>query len=257
MVDAEAAVGLAVGLTGCTEPAQLVGQIDRLADVVGAEAALATSSRGWMTDLVVEVGDPAIYRPELMSAVGAHWTEHPVLVSDLGRPRSEARCLSDGMTAGERGRGDLFDSFYRPLGMVNELSVQLAWAPSGSSCCLTLHRGGRDYGERERELLELVASHLRAAWARVETRRRAGSTEASATGIPAATELAGRLPITAREAEVLALLVAGHTNDGIAHELGISRHTVVRHVEHVYAKLGVHNRAAATRVACRTYAETA
>jgi DNA-binding CsgD family transcriptional regulator len=59
--------------------------------------------------------------------------------------------------------------------------------------------------------------------------------------------LAELLPITGREAEVLACLAAGATNDGIAQDLGISRHTVVRHVEHLYAKLGVRTRAAAGR----------
>lgn len=59
--------------------------------------------------------------------------------------------------------------------------------------------------------------------------------------------LSRALPITLREGEVLARLAAGDTNDGIAHALGISRNTVVRHVEHLYAKLDVHTRAAATR----------
>jgi DNA-binding CsgD family transcriptional regulator len=61
--------------------------------------------------------------------------------------------------------------------------------------------------------------------------------------------LARRLPITPREAEVLARLAGGRTNDGIAFDLGISRHTVVRHVERIYRKLGIHSRAAATRAA--------
>jgi DNA-binding CsgD family transcriptional regulator len=62
--------------------------------------------------------------------------------------------------------------------------------------------------------------------------------------LPAA--LAGVPPITRREADVLALLVAGHTNVAIARELAISRHTVGRHVERIFAKLGVRNRAQAT-----------
>ena len=67
--------------------------------------------------------------------------------------------------------------------------------------------------------------------------------------LPQAAELARLLPITRREADVLARLAAGRTNDGIAHDLGISRHTVVRHVERIYTKLAVRTRAAATRAA--------
>jgi DNA-binding CsgD family transcriptional regulator len=66
--------------------------------------------------------------------------------------------------------------------------------------------------------------------------------------------LAERLPITARESEVLALLAAGETNDGIAHSLGISPRTAVRHVENLYRKIEVGSRAAATRAALEALA---
>jgi DNA-binding CsgD family transcriptional regulator len=67
--------------------------------------------------------------------------------------------------------------------------------------------------------------------------------------MPSPEQLHHRLPITPREADVLALLAAGATNDAIAQQLVISRHTVIRHVEHLYRKLDVRTRAAATRVA--------
>jgi DNA-binding NarL/FixJ family response regulator len=52
--------------------------------------------------------------------------------------------------------------------------------------------------------------------------------------------------LTAREAEVLALLARGFANKEIARRLGITPKTVSSHVEHVYTKLGVGSRAAAT-----------
>jgi HD-GYP domain-containing protein (c-di-GMP phosphodiesterase class II) len=55
----------------------------------------------------------------------------------------------------------------------------------------------------------------------------------------------GPAGLTAREADVLALLAQGLPNKGIARRLGISAKTVGNHVEHVYTKLGVSNRAAA------------
>ena len=61
--------------------------------------------------------------------------------------------------------------------------------------------------------------------------------------------LARRLPISRREAEVLALIVGGHINASIALELDLSPHTVARYVERLYTKLDVHNRAAATAAA--------
>jgi DNA-binding NarL/FixJ family response regulator len=52
--------------------------------------------------------------------------------------------------------------------------------------------------------------------------------------------------LSEREREVLALLVVGRTNREIADALVISQHTVRRHVENIFAKLGVSSRAAAT-----------
>jgi non-specific serine/threonine protein kinase len=57
--------------------------------------------------------------------------------------------------------------------------------------------------------------------------------------------------LTAREAEVLRLVVAGKTNRQIAAELFLSEKTVGRHLEHIFAKLGVSSRAAATAFALR------
>jgi DNA-binding NarL/FixJ family response regulator len=55
--------------------------------------------------------------------------------------------------------------------------------------------------------------------------------------------------LTPREAEVLRLLSAGKTNRDIAVELVISEHTVGRHLQNMYAKLGVSSRSAATAFA--------
>ena len=51
--------------------------------------------------------------------------------------------------------------------------------------------------------------------------------------------------LTLRELDVLAAIRTGSTNRGIANSLGISVSTVNRHVEHILAKLGAHNRAQA------------
>ena len=51
--------------------------------------------------------------------------------------------------------------------------------------------------------------------------------------------------LSAREREVLAHVAAGQTSREIATELVISEHTVRRHLENIFAKLGVTSRAAA------------
>jgi len=56
-------------------------------------------------------------------------------------------------------------------------------------------------------------------------------------------------PLSEREIEVLALVARGHNNRETARSLFISEATVKTHLLHVYAKLGVNDRAAAAAVA--------
>ncbi len=59
------------------------------------------------------------------------------------------------------------------------------------------------------------------------------------------------LGLTQRESEVLALLVAGHSNRGVASTLVVSEDTVKTHIRGLYRKLGVTDRSGAIAVALR------
>ncbi|KQT78760.1 DNA-binding response regulator [Methylobacterium sp. Leaf466] len=63
--------------------------------------------------------------------------------------------------------------------------------------------------------------------------------------------LSRRLPITSREAEVLLWLSRGKASRDIGEILGLSPRTVTKHLEGIYAKLGVENRTAASLIAAR------
>lgn len=55
--------------------------------------------------------------------------------------------------------------------------------------------------------------------------------------------------LTDREIEVLVLVATGETNRRVAMELAISEHTVARHLNNIFNKLGVNSRTAASAVA--------
>jgi len=61
---------------------------------------------------------------------------------------------------------------------------------------------------------------------------------------PAATDV-----LSARECDILPLIVSGYSNQEIAEELGIARNTVKNHLRSILAKLGVRNRAQAAAYA--------
>jgi DNA-binding NarL/FixJ family response regulator len=65
------------------------------------------------------------------------------------------------------------------------------------------------------------------------------------------TQLKEQLALTRREAEVLLWLCRGKSNRDIGEILGLSPRTVNKHLEQVYTKLGVENRASATALAMR------
>jgi DNA-binding CsgD family transcriptional regulator len=72
----------------------------------------------------------------------------------------------------------------------------------------------------------------------------------SSANLPA--EFSSELGLTTREGEVLSWLSKGKTNRDIAQILGLSPRTVDKHLEQIYAKLGVENRTAAAAIATST-----
>jgi DNA-binding CsgD family transcriptional regulator len=98
--------------------------------------------------------------------------------------------------------------------------------------------GDEDTAELELDGARGILRQLGAApdVARVEALSRKGAARAAAR-------------LTAREVEVLRLVAAGKSNREIATALIVSTHTVRRHLQNIFAKIGVSSRAAATAFA--------
>jgi DNA-binding NarL/FixJ family response regulator len=69
--------------------------------------------------------------------------------------------------------------------------------------------------------------------------------------LAAAVEVPASVELTPREAEVLTLIARGKSNTEIASELFVSAATVKTHINNLFAKIGVRDRAQAVRYALR------
>jgi DNA-binding CsgD family transcriptional regulator len=171
---------------------------------------------------------PALRRrePELWLLMGA---EHPAVVYWARSGRDGANVVRFSDIIGRRAyqRLPAYHHVLRPLGIEYELDVRLCLRSGVSSLAFTRER--RDFSERERELLERLRPYLTSLLERAETGR-------------ARAALSSAFDLTPRETEVLALLVQGKSNATIARMLFIAPGTVRKHLERVYAKLGVANR---------------
>ena len=346
--DARAALGLAGRLAEGTTDAQLRAALFTLPEVVGADGMLdarIAKPPGAPLRMSAHGSDSSLYPPFSVEGVTRWWRKHPVVVRHVMRPTPRAVMIADFLTTAQWRSNVLFNEVYRPLGIVHELGIQLLWKRDRTACW-ALHRTGQAFSDRDRALLEAIAPHARAAFARVAEHERMAErlalleagVEAGGEGVMLVapdgrllgagavaqrvltswfgaaeprrlpgelaewhatarrdehpprllrsragrrlriTLLAGRredvlvlredrdrslspdalaaaLPISRREAEVLALLATGQTNAAIADELGLSPRTVGRHVERILARLGVPNRAAATAAALAALAE--
>ncbi|HEY0288398.1 MAG TPA: response regulator [Pseudomonas sp.] len=103
------------------------------------------------------------------------------------------------------------------------------------------------------EVLARVASHLRTA--RILQSARIASQPMGFDDKPANCRLSSRFQLTEREIEVLRWVSCGKTNKDIADILQLSPRTVNKHLEHIYVKLGVETRTAATSVALAAMTE--
>ena len=136
---------------------------------------------------------------------------------------------------------DYATGYFGALGVAHELGF-VAPLPGGEAfhLSLTRSRGAQPFSRRERVWLEDLAPLVAAAGRQIAP---AEQPDAAATSLHAsltrAFETFGASVLTAREGEVVRLLLQGHLSKAIARRLGISPGTARNHLKRIYPKLGV------------------
>ncbi len=184
---------------------------------------------------------PESVLPGLAEAFARTAHQHPVITHHRESGDGSARAISDFLTEEEFHATDLYREVYGPMGAEDQLAFILP-SPPEMVVGIAMNRPTRGFGESERELVELVRPHLSQAFRDAQLRESAD---------PLSDARLGGLGLTARESEVMRLLVDGRSASEIAEELTISVHTARNHIAHVYEKLGVRNRAAAVAAVLR------
>ncbi len=158
---------------------------------------------------------------------------HPLCRHQQAYADFSATRLSDVISRQRLVNSRIYAEWFRPYGVEAELEAGISRSRARTRNFI-LERTHGDFSTRDRAVLELVRPHLRRIHQMTELRRTVRDPEPDELN-----------RLTPREAEVLELVAAGLTNAAIAERLWISPGTVKKHLENVYAKLGVANRTAA------------
>lgn len=174
-----------------------------------------------------------------------YWRVGPCpIVSYRMRARDLGAVRMSDLIAGRRFRElPVYREYFRRSGFDHMLDIGLAERDSRQRS-LILFRGSADgdFSERDRAMLELLRPHFRRLETHVALRRRlAAALREQEADARLGSVVEG---LTPREREIVALVAQGKTNAEIASGLWVAPATVKKHLEHVYAKLGVGRRAA-------------
>jgi DNA-binding CsgD family transcriptional regulator len=164
--------------------------------------------------------------------------EHPACHVHETTGDFRAHRVSDFMTTRELHRTRLYAEWFRPQGVEEQLTVGLDAPLWHTKVFLFSRETARAFDDRDCAVLDVLRPYLDSRYQLWDAQRRlaAARREADAPGA-----------LTTRERQVIELVADGLTNAEVAERLWISPGTVRRHLENVYAKLGVHTRTAAVR----------
>lgn len=167
------------------------------------------------------------------------FSHHPLVVHLQSAPHPMApRRSSDAVTMSTWLNCETHSQLKATLGISHQLAIPLPQR-DGAMRTVVLMRPGHDFSDRDLE----VATHVQRLLVALDAHVHHGSHPLNCVAGGQATPRSdGGLPLTPREVTVLTLLADGLTAESIARRLGVSKRTVHKHLEHLYAKLNESDR---------------
>jgi DNA-binding CsgD family transcriptional regulator len=171
-----------------------------------------------------------------------HFREHPLVQVHGERGHPHVHRISDSLSTAAFRRTPLYADYYCRIGLDCVLALPV-YQDQGWLVSWVLNRHGRDFSDRDAALLDQVRAPLARFFQQTGWLQRLAPPLAQRP--PVRPTLSASTPLTPREREVLQWVAAGKTDRDIAQIVGTSPRTVHKHLQHVYAKLGVETRTAA------------
>jgi DNA-binding CsgD family transcriptional regulator len=205
----------------------------RLSEVVGGDCFWMETDFASGSCLVWRPGEDA---PDpVLGARLAAAPDHPAILSYLDAPHDlTPRRLSDVTDRGGWRRTAAFDALAEGVGR-HQLSMVTWLAPPAVGHGWSIGRNAGDFKDKD---LETACRLLPVLHALERSYSRRNVTRSEPDDAPEDRPD----PLTGAEHEILSLLAQGLTADAIGRRRGISGRTVRKHLEHIYAKLGSHDR---------------
>jgi DNA-binding CsgD family transcriptional regulator len=223
--------------------------VTRLPELVGSElTTLSDCDLAKGTRHVVSFPNNAISSTE-RACFDQFIHQHPLVQFHSQWTNQRARRISDCLPMSWFRRTDLYNEYYRRVGIGHVVALPLITGRN-RIVSFVLNRERRNFGERDMQMLDLLRPGLATLYGRAlqaETMRdeladmdaRLRRKGVAIRGLPDGAAL------TPREQEVLMWLGRGKSNAQIAAILATSPRTVQKHLERIFEKLGVENRTAA------------
>jgi DNA-binding CsgD family transcriptional regulator len=193
----------------------------------GSDAIVVADPDDWLTDESIQTFSRLADENPLI--------EYYVRTGD-GRPVR----FSDFVSRRHLHRLALYNELYAQIGVEHQIAVVLP-APPGEIIGVALNRHRRDFTGEEAAMLELLRGPLRACYLRLVEREQLigmlnGARDDEITAQAAA------LGLSERQTEIIHGVVGGASNAEVGARLAISRRTVEKHLQNIYAQLDVTSR---------------
>jgi DNA-binding CsgD family transcriptional regulator len=194
----------------------------------GASAVVVADPSAWLTASNLEM-------------FGRLARENPLIAHYMRTGDGQAVRFSDFISRRRLHRLTLYDQLYRQIEVEHQIAFVLP-APPGEVVGIALNRNRHDFTDEEVAMLDLLRVPMRACFQRLRERDQLMSLLSAYEDRGHVAVRAKELGLSERQLEVMQGVIGGASNAEVGMSLGISRRTVEKHLQNIYAALAVTSR---------------